>query len=319
VSVLDQSTLRTAYLQACSLDVQALKPGNVSHFAPGYGMTAQDFLDSATHSVPYLVDEGLHLGDRIELAVAASLAEVGTNTNLGIVLLSAPLLMGAQKFPQLGLDQAVTKVLAATDAADTAAVYSAIRMANPGGMGEVKEYDLGDTPSVGLREVMSTAVERDMIALQYSNGYQQIFTQLLPSYELSRDRGLSAADAASELFLWLLSTYPDSHIQRNHSVAAASEASAIAGDCLAACQRARDAHAVRAHLLKLDRAFKDKGYNPGTSADLCVATFLSSHLRQQTGFLAGTNPDLSRESKPRSARMSQFSISQLFEGDMQWL
>ncbi len=43
----DPSALQAAVRRACELDVNALKPGNVSMDSPGYGMTAADFFASA--------------------------------------------------------------------------------------------------------------------------------------------------------------------------------------------------------------------------------------------------------------------------------
>jgi triphosphoribosyl-dephospho-CoA synthetase len=80
-----------AYLEAFRLDVQALKPGNVSVGSPGHGMRAEDFLRSAEASAEQIARRGPTLGERVRLVVAASRRLADCNTNLGIVPLCAPL------------------------------------------------------------------------------------------------------------------------------------------------------------------------------------------------------------------------------------
>ena len=84
--------LARVYREVCALDVLALKPGNVGVGRPGHGMRAADFLRSAAVSAGPLSAPGLPLGERVYGAVAATRAAVGCNTNLGIILLCAPLL-----------------------------------------------------------------------------------------------------------------------------------------------------------------------------------------------------------------------------------
>jgi triphosphoribosyl-dephospho-CoA synthase len=319
MTTISDSALAVAYLQACRVDVAAIKPGNVWFGAPAYGMQAQDFIDSAEHSVYPLVDARLSLGERIERAVSATHGSVGTNTNLGIVLLCAPLIMAAQQEPHVPLAEGVERVLARSSVDDAVAAYRAIRLANPGGMGESEEHDLADTPRVSLREAMDSAADRDLIARQYRDGYALLFEELLPYLKQRLEEGESYEMAASLLFLWLLSRHTDSHIWRKHGRAAAESASRLAGGCLFVCRLTRAVGDITQHLRHLDRRFKRASLNPGTSADLCVATFLSYRLQQQMAHKTGVDPEPHRVSKPGSVRMTHFSISQSFEGDMQWL
>jgi len=82
---------RAAFLWACSLDVAVRKPGNVSRASAGHGMQAEAFLASARAAAGPLFARGEPVGARIEAAVAATRAAVSCNTNLGILLLCAPL------------------------------------------------------------------------------------------------------------------------------------------------------------------------------------------------------------------------------------
>jgi triphosphoribosyl-dephospho-CoA synthase len=88
---------RAAFLWACQLDVAVRKPGNVSFASPGHGMEAQHFLASAAAAAPPLFAPGRPVGERIEAAIRATRAAAGCNTNLGIVLLCAPLALAAER------------------------------------------------------------------------------------------------------------------------------------------------------------------------------------------------------------------------------
>ena len=92
---LTEAALQTAFVAACEEELAVPKPGNVHDFAGGHGMFADDFRRSAAAAAPQLCRPRATLGQRILGAVAATRAEVAQNTNLGIVLLCAPLAMAA--------------------------------------------------------------------------------------------------------------------------------------------------------------------------------------------------------------------------------
>ena len=92
---LTRAQIRAAYLAACQAELQALKPGNVHVFADGHGMSVADFEASAAASAGALTDPALPVGERILRAVRRSRRAAGCNTNLGILLLCAPLAAAA--------------------------------------------------------------------------------------------------------------------------------------------------------------------------------------------------------------------------------
>src|SRR5690242_14660894 len=96
VSVERSKALSAAYIAACELELRALKPGNVHDFAAGHGMTVDDFAASAEVSAGPLCRPGASVGERILGAIRATRERVGCNTNLGIVLLAAPLVAAAE-------------------------------------------------------------------------------------------------------------------------------------------------------------------------------------------------------------------------------
>src|SRR5690606_22884765 len=91
-----RALLTEAYETACRAEIEALKPGNVHVFADGHRMSADQFLRSAEVSAAPLTEPGVSVGRRILAAVDATRTAVATNTNLGIVLLAAPLLRAAE-------------------------------------------------------------------------------------------------------------------------------------------------------------------------------------------------------------------------------
>jgi len=86
-----------AFIAACRDEIEAPKPGNVHIFASGHGMQADHFLRSAEAAAPSLCDPASCIGARVLGAVEATFAAVGMNTNLGILLLCAPLAAAGEK------------------------------------------------------------------------------------------------------------------------------------------------------------------------------------------------------------------------------
>jgi triphosphoribosyl-dephospho-CoA synthase len=268
--------LRRNFLRACTLDVAVRKPGNVSAASPGHGMNAGLFLASAQAAQDGLFTEGASVGARIESAVLATLAVAGCNTNLGILLLCAPL---ARAFEQAGdapseasLRAALRSVLTALDVEDARAAYRAIAAANPGGLGRADAQDIAAEPTVTLLEAMRLAAPRDRIALQYASAHADLFDPGLRA--LSRHRAAEGqpigAAAVQALFLAFLGRFPDSHIVRKFGSAQAQVVTAEATGWLQKAERGEGLDADPA-FAAWDESLKTRGLNPGTSADLTVA------------------------------------------------
>src|SRR5262249_33817865 len=149
-------------------------------FAPGHRMEVNDFLRSAEVSAAPIAARGARVGVRVRAAVEATLKTVGQNTNLGIVLLCAPLAAAAEA-PGAALRPALARVLDRLDRADAADVFAAIAAANPGGLGRAVRHDVNAPALVTLREAMAEAAERDRIARQYVTAYEDIFSLGLPA------------------------------------------------------------------------------------------------------------------------------------------
>jgi triphosphoribosyl-dephospho-CoA synthase len=270
-----------AFIAACEAELQAPKPGNVHIFADGHGMAAQDFIDSARAAAPFIAAPGAGVGERILGAMQATWSAVGQNTNLGIVLLCAPLAKAGQNLAKENMTkpdgQAVdlraetSRVLEALDVADAEAAFQAISLAQPAGLGAVAEHDVSGPACTTLLDAMRAAQDRDRIGYQYAHGFVDIFEVGLPALTRARNDGADAATATLLTYLAFLAAFPDSHIARKHGADAAEMVRRETARRFAPLAGAgRDA--LFAAALDWDAALKSRGLNPGTSADLTVAT-----------------------------------------------
>lgn len=271
--------LAQAYRSACLLELQALKPGNVHVFADGHGMVVQDFIRSAEASSQVIAQPGLSLGQRILQSVQATQESVSCNTNLGIILLCAPVVQAALSFQNDALQANIHAVIQASALADAEACFAAIRLAKPGGLGESARHDVRQPAAVSLFDAMREAQDCDMIARQYVTGFADVMA--MAEFYLQMRQTHNAAWAATALYLNILSRWPDSHIQRKQGMTAALEVQAEAAEQLAALLALENPKLAQKSLLAWDKALKHAGINPGTSADLTVAGIFTADLLLQ--------------------------------------
>jgi triphosphoribosyl-dephospho-CoA synthase len=280
-----RARIAAAYRTVCALELAALKPGNVHRHADGHGMTVADFLTSARQSSDPLTQPGLGLGERVYRAVSATRDSAGCNTNLGILLLCAPLIQAALGPPDPDLpagagtlSERLALVLAGADRADTDGLFRAIRLAAPGGLGHAARHDVQGPATGTPLEVMSHAAGRDRIALQYATGFADLFERAVPLLAGLEQRWQSPVWAAAGLYMDFLSRFPDTHVARKLGEETALALCRTAAPLTDALLGAPDPRQHRTGLLDLDRRLKSAGINPGTSADLTVACLLIRRL-----------------------------------------
>ncbi|MFY0734198.1 MULTISPECIES: triphosphoribosyl-dephospho-CoA synthase [Aurantimonas] len=275
--------IAAAFLAACRAELDAAKPGNVHRFAGGHGMHADTFEAAARATAPWIARHDLGVGARILGATRASWEAVGLNANLGIVLLCAPLAAAAEHHAAGGLDlrEAVADVLARLDAQDAHDTFAAIALATPGGLGEAAEQDVRSPPTIGLVEAMRLAADRDLVARQYADGFREIFEIGLPALA-APDTAVQAPGTGPALaaYLAFASVFPDSHLQRKYRLEVAETVRRQMADLAGDLARTRDPDARLALALRLDAALKRDGRNPGTSADLTVASLFAQNLAE---------------------------------------
>jgi triphosphoribosyl-dephospho-CoA synthase len=248
---------------ACVLEASAEKPGNITPSHDFSDTSYEDMLRSAIAVGPELARAGERgVGETVRAVVEASRRAAPANTNLGIALLLAPLAKAALDAGPLRAGLAAR--LRALDVADARAAYEAIRVSGAGGLHERVEHDVRSEPTVGLREAMASAAERDSIASEYVTDYALTFDTGLPALGTALGDGLAVRDAIVELHLRLLAGTPDTLIARKAGADSAVRVSAAAREVLAG----------RRTLQSFDASLRTQGnaLNPGTTADLVTAT-----------------------------------------------
>ena len=277
--------IASAFRAACLAELQALKPGNVHIHAVGHGMTVADFEASAEAAAPHIAASGASVGRRIFSAVHATHLHAGQNTNLGIVLLCAPLAAATEAVsPNGDLRAALREVLATLTVDDAALCFKAIELAAPAGLGSAPEHDVHAPPTVTLLEAMHAAAHRDRIARHYATDFADIFEAGLTCARATAETGGNAALIAERVYWQFLTQIPDSHIARKFGSARAEEIRAQASALNVRLTCAVDEYAARALLLDLDAELKSAAINPGTTADLTVTTMFLYILGSKTAY-----------------------------------
>jgi triphosphoribosyl-dephospho-CoA synthase len=231
---------------------------------------------------------------------------VACSTNLGIILLCAPTAVAFEALeatPQGGAigparsaawRSAWAAVMAGLTRNDAEAAYRAIAMANPGGLGDAPDQDVRAAPTLDLRAAMALAADRDRIAAQYRDAGAELFDIGLatldacsagvrarlaaPPADSAQAVSAEASAAVQAVFLAFLASGPDSHIVRKHGSALAQSVMAQARQWRDK-QRAGEVLEGQAAFIAWDEALKTAAINPGTSADLTVATLMLGALR----------------------------------------
>ena len=269
-----QSSIQTA----CFLEATARKPGNVHPRASFEDLTYDDFLRSANVIAPVLArSQEQGIGRTILTAIERTHSQNPRNVNLGIVLLLAPL---AAVPKDVSLAEGIGNVLAGLTIEDASLAYRAIRLAHPGGMGDVAEEDLAEEPTVTLLEVMRLAADRDAIASEYANGFDLVLNVGVPILETAENFAHEWENAIINLHLRLLARCPDTLIARKRGIEEARQASRLAQKVLDAGWP--NTETGTRHIKNFDDWLRADGHrrNPGTTADLVAATLFAS-LREQ--------------------------------------
>jgi len=259
---------------ACVLEVSARKPGNITPAHDFSDTTYADMVRSALALGPVLARPRVlrrRVGELIADGVQATARVAGANTNLGIVLLFAPLAKAAaERGASEPLRSSVERILTRLDVDDAAAAFAAIASAQPGGLGEAPEHDVRAPARVPLREAMAAAAHRDSIASEYATGYAIVFGTGLPLLDDALRNNSSTLDAVVAVHVGLLAAHPDTLIARKAGDAAARAVS----------EGAREVRAGARSLADFDRSLRgaDNRLNPGTTADLVAGTLLAALL-----------------------------------------
>jgi triphosphoribosyl-dephospho-CoA synthase len=254
---------------ACIWEATARKPGNVHRHCDFVDLGYLDFLLSAAAIAPVMERAAERkVGVTVLEAVQATRRVVSTNTNLGMILLLAPL---AAVPEATALRAGLLRILDELDVEDARLVYEAIRLAVPGGLGRVAEQDVHGQPTETLRQVMALAAGRDLVARQYANGFAEVWEVGVPALQTELERGAGLEEAIVFAHLSLMARHPDTLIARKRGAAEAEKAALRAG--LVLQQGWPHTSEGRRAFDDLDSWLRGEGNqrNPGTTADLIAA------------------------------------------------
>jgi len=266
--------LRIAYLFACRKDIEIIKPGNVNIKSPHLDTKAEDYLESSLLSSKELFKTDYSLGERILNSIKITRSKVKTNTNLGIILLCAPIIHACIYFNNLTLREGIKKTLSTSTVKDTQDLCMAINISAPGGLGTREIYDTASKPTVSILEIMNHSASYDRISYQYSHDYSDIFDFIIPRLVFLNKKHNSLDISLSLMFMEILAKIPDSHISRKFDDKIAKKTSNNASDLLKILDREYSPDYLVDRLNNLDYEYKKKGINPGTTADLLVASLM---------------------------------------------
>ncbi|MBL1319857.1 MAG: triphosphoribosyl-dephospho-CoA synthase [Methylophaga sp.] len=267
---------------ACQQEVSAPKPGNVNSFSGNHEMEIEDFIKSAHAIAPVMAKKELSVGNLILQSIRATRDVVNCNTNLGIVLLFAPLCKAMHQcrtFEQL--HHALEQVLEELTIDDADKCYQAIRLAEAGGMGEVEEHDIQSSPTITLKQAMELAEKRDTIARQYINNYDAIWCIGLPNLTKAINCGETVEWATTFAYLITLSMIPDTLISRKKGRAVSEKVSTSAHSLIKKIKENNNLSDSKVEVITWDNKLKKAKLNPGTTADLTAATLLVYAFQQK--------------------------------------
>jgi triphosphoribosyl-dephospho-CoA synthase len=280
--MLDTRQLEQAIFWACEQEVRAPKPGNVNSYSPGHNMQLEDFIKSARAIAPILSQAEPSVGQLILQSVKATRSVVHCNTNLGIILLFAPLCKAIHHCDDIEqLPIALNTVLSALDVNDAIDCFQAIRLAEAGGLGVSKQHDITTQPTISLLEAMDHAKNYDSIAKQYSNNFQNIFQSGLPHLTEAINYGETIEWASAFAYLRLLSLIPDTLVCRKYSLEYAQSVMEKASRILNKVNKNNTLSHFESDMKAWDKELKQKAINPGTTADMTAATLLIYAFKQK--------------------------------------
>lgn len=283
------------------------KPGNVHRLKDFPSTRYEHFLIGASilgKSLEGIAEVGTKLRDNnqnhseiqigrfiLEAVEDTSRWQTGGNINLGIILLLLPLAATAGILLKDGFDDlesfrsTLSEFILNTTPEDALNLYEGMRIARPGGMGQVETLDLNDDRSfekirednLNIHDIFLTCASRDSIAREWTTSFEITFDLTHP-YLVKRIREVMDINTAIvDTYLYILSEVPDTLIQRKAGKDAALKVSQKARELLSGGGLKTQPDQVR----EFDTFLQEKSglLNPGTTADLVAAGLMIALLR----------------------------------------
>ena len=282
-----KSFLKKQIKLVCYAEIDALKPGNVHKYSFGHGMTAKDFYKSANIISNYLTQKNSNFGKKILKCVLEIKKEIKQNTNLGIILLLAPvisILLNDGILDKKNLRKKISLLIKKQNIKDSSPIFKAIKIANPGGLGKSKNYDVRFMPKIKLYNAMNYASKKDLIAKQYVTGFSDIFKIGIPAYKKFQSKWGNKSWVLTGVYLTFLKQLTDSHIERKKGKKIAKKVKIEAKKYYKLIKNEKNTKnidKIKEKMLFFDKKLKSKDINPGTTADLTVATLFIVKVTQK--------------------------------------
>jgi triphosphoribosyl-dephospho-CoA synthase len=267
---------------ACVLEATAPKAGNVFPGRRFEDLSFVDFVHAAEITAAAFDRHAERFSQAVWVAADKIAEEIHTNVNLGILLLLGPLVQSelqlarnrrsSQPLSPAQWRATIVELLSKIDAEDTNRLYAAINRLAPGGMGKADKMDLASPAPTDFLAAMISAADRDRIATNYRDGFQDLFENVVPCVHrnVTADRDLLAGIAKAHLEL--LAEQPDTLIRRKFGETVAADVQQRAADTLKAASPEAETefdHFLRSGATSI--AGSHRTINPGTTADLIAA------------------------------------------------
>ena len=259
----------------CDVEMESLKPGNVHKYSKSHDMTTKDFFRSSLIVSKYLSQNNLSLGKKIINTVMQIQKKIKKNTNLGIILMLAPIVVVVEKeglIEEKRLLMKIKSLIKKQNVKNSFPIFKAISLTAPGGLGKSKKYDVNTLPKTTIYQAMKFSKEKDLIALQYFNGFEDIFKTGLPAFKTFYKKWGKINWALTGVYLTFLKKFKDTHIIRKKGNKIAEKVKKDAKKYYIMAKNSTNITTLKKKLLIFDKKLKSEGINPGTTADLTVAT-----------------------------------------------
>ncbi len=282
-----EELVEVSAVTAALLEASADKPGNVSPSHSKGNTRFEHYIASSAAIGPEMrrISTGEHsLGQGIFHAVNRSMSvQKGGNVHLGVILMFGPIASAAGSSESLdlaSLRKEISAVLVSATYEDTVYVYNAMKHAEASGISEeaLSEDALRMIieKRMPLREWMAEGKDTNLIAGEYCSDYGITFENALPAILEGLDERKTILHSVRDAFLELLSKYPDSHIAGTFGDETAKEVSRRAREALKSGEESSAA--------ELDGYLREKGINPGTTADITAAALYLGILSGEISF-----------------------------------
>ncbi|MHA1243934.1 MAG: triphosphoribosyl-dephospho-CoA synthase [Candidatus Heimdallarchaeota archaeon] len=291
---------------ACLLEVSATpKPGNVHRFRDFEDTKYEDFLAASVAFGKHLEElsmKGLQLKERkiswnqitlgkniYEAIKESDFFHLGGNTNLGIILLLAPLSIAAGMSIKeknddficdiMLLQNNVIEVMINSTVDDAINVSNGIAYISPGGLGNVEKFDVTnpdlreelEANNTSLVKLMGECKDRDNICFELALGFPITFGKGIKTLEEAMIRTGDINLAIIDTYLEILSSYPDTLIKRKFGAKKAMEIATRASAIIKLGGAATVEGRRELEEFDIELREEEEKINPGTTADLIAA------------------------------------------------